>query len=154
MPRFGYSILGLDPDKTAIASGREMDISHKHAREICKEIKGKNLDKAKEYLEEVGKLKKSVPFRRHHKKVGHRSDLTGWHTGRYPEKAAKKILEILESVEKNAEYKGLQVDKLKIIHASGYPGRKLKRIFYRAFRTSSPKVNTLTHVEIAVEEMN
>ncbi len=154
MPRFGYSVTGLDPDKTAIASGRELDISHKHAREICREIKGMKLEKAKEYLEDVTKLKRSVPFRRHHKKVGHRSDLVGWHTGRYPEKAAGKILEILESVEKNAEFKGLQVDKLKIIHASGYPGRKLKRIFYRAFRTSSPKINTLTHVEIAVEEFN
>ncbi|MCE7733309.1 MAG: 50S ribosomal protein L22, partial [Candidatus Heimdallarchaeota archaeon] len=35
MSRFKYSTVGLDidPDKTAFASGREMNISAKHARE-------------------------------------------------------------------------------------------------------------------------
>ncbi len=150
--RFGYSVIGLDPDKTALASGRELDISHKHAREICNTIKGMFLDEAKEYLEKVIKMERSVPFKRHHKKVGHRSDLVGWHTGRYPVKAASKILEVLENVEKNAEFKGLEIDRLQIIHAASQKGRALKRVFYRAFRTSSAKNNILTHVEIAVEE--
>ncbi len=153
MPRFGYSVIGLDPDKTAIASGRELDISHKHAREICKTIKGMLLDEAKTYLEEVTKLKRSVPFRRYKKKVGHRKDLQGFATGRYPVKAAKHILDILKNLENNAEFKGLELDRCVIVHAAAYPGRKIPRIFARAFGRSSPKVNTLTHVEIAVEEL-
>ncbi|MHA2092332.1 MAG: uL22 family ribosomal protein, partial [Candidatus Kariarchaeaceae archaeon] len=66
MARFKYSVMGLDPDKTVLASGREMKISHKHAREICNAIRGKLVDRAKEYLEEVVAMKRSVPFKRHH----------------------------------------------------------------------------------------
>ena len=153
MGRFGYSIIKLDPDKTAKASGRELDISHKHAREICKAIKGMLLDDAKNYLEDVIAMKRSVPFRRFKKKVGHRKDLQGFATGRYPVKAAKYILDVLKNVENNAEFKGLELDRCVIIHAAAYPGRKVRNIFPRAFGRSSPKINTLTHVEIAVEEL-
>lgn len=153
MARFRYSVIGLDPDKTVLASGREMNISPKHAREICNSIRGKLVDKAKEYLEEVILMKRSVPFKRYHKKVGHRSDLVGWDVGRYPVKAAKKILEILEGLEKNAENKDLEIDRLLLFHAASQRGRKNKRIFPRAFGSSSPKVTILTHVELAAEEV-
>ncbi len=150
--RFKYSVIGLDKEKTAIASGRELEISHKHAREICQAIKGQLVERAKEYLEEVIAMKRSVPFRRYHKKVGHRSDLIGSvPSGRYPVKAAKEILKILESLEKNAEEKDLEVDRLFLFHAASHRGRKVKRIFPRAFGSSSPKVKTLVHVELAAE---
>lgn len=153
MARFKYSVMGLDPDKTVLASGREMNISPKHAREICNAIRGKLVDRAKEYLEEVIAMKRSVPFKRHHKKIGHRSDLVGWDVGRYPVKAAQKILDLLSSLEKNAENKGLEVDRLLLFHATSQRGRKVKRIFTRAFGSSSPKVTILTHVEFAAEEV-
>ena len=65
--RFKYSTVGLDidPDKTEFASGREMNISAKHAREIGHSIKGMLLDDAKQYLEDVIARKKSVPFKRY-----------------------------------------------------------------------------------------
>ncbi len=40
MPSWRYSVTGLDPDKTAIASGRDLRIKPKAAREICNYIKG------------------------------------------------------------------------------------------------------------------
>lgn len=153
MARFKYSIIGLDPDTTVTASGREMDISPKHAREICKEIKGMLVDRAKTYLEDVVEMKRSVPFRRYNRKVGHRSDLKGWDSGRFPVKAAERILDLLDSLEKNAENKGLEVDRLLLIHAASQRGRKVKRIFSRSHGSSSPKVNILTHVELAAEEV-
>ncbi len=152
MPRFKYSVIGLDPDKTALASAREVSMSHKHAREVCNTIKGMMLDDAKQYLEDVIAMKRSVPFKRHHKKGGHRSDLIGWDVGRYPVKVSKIMLDLLESAEKNAEFKGLEVDKLQVIHAAAQKGRLTKRMFYRAFRSSSAKNDVLTHVEIALEE--
>jgi hypothetical protein len=42
MPSWKYSIQGLDPDRTAIASGRDLRISPKAAREICHHIRGMN----------------------------------------------------------------------------------------------------------------
>jgi large subunit ribosomal protein L22 len=153
MPKYGYSIFGLDPDRTAIASAREVDISPKAAREICNFIKGMFLDHAKDYLEYVVIKKKPIPYKRHKKHVAHRKELTGWPAGRYPVKAAKEILKVLENAENNAEFKGLDVERMKIIHACSQKGMTLKRYFPRAQGSSSPHFNYLTHIEIAIEEV-
>jgi len=72
--------------------------------------------------------------------------------GRYPVKAAQKILKVLEGAEANAEYKGFDLEKLRIIHASAYPGMKIKRSIERAFGRSTPRFETLCHVELVLEE--
>jgi len=153
MPKWGYSITDMDPEKMVKASGRELRISHKHAREVCKTIKGMNLDQAKDYLHQVILKKKPVPFRRFNKKVGHRHGLEKAFAGRYPVNAAQQILKVLEGAEANAEYKGLDMERLRIIHASAYPGMKIKRFIPRAFGRSSPRINTLSHVELVLEEL-
>lgn len=154
MPKWGYSVIAeeLDPEKTVKASGREVRVSHKHAREVCKTLKGMMLTKAKNYLRDVMEKKKAIPFRRYSKKAGHRRGLEKAAAGRYPIKAAAKILKILEGAQANAENKGLDVDKLRIIHAAAYPGMKVKRFTPRAHGRASPKIDTLTHVEIVLAE--
>ena len=154
MPKWGYSILTetLDPEKTAKASGREIRVSHKHAREICKTVKGMTLTNAKQYLRDVIAKKKAVPFTRYNKKAGHRHGLVKAAAGRYPIKASGKILKIIQSAEANAENKGLDVERLRILHAAAYPGTKIKRFTPRAHGRASPKFETLTHVEIVLEE--
>ena len=150
MPKWGYSVVGLDPDTTVKASGRELRISHKKAREVCAAIKGMKLDEAKEFLEQVIKMKRAVPFTRFKKKAPHRRGLQKAAAGGYPVKAAKKILAILESAEANANFKGLDTENLRVIHASAYPGTKLKRYIPRAFGRSTPRFETLCHVEIVL----
>jgi large subunit ribosomal protein L22 len=154
MPKWGYSILTdeLDPEKTAIASGREIRVSHKHAREVCRTIKGMMLTTAKEYLRDVQTKKKAVPFKRFTKKAAHRRGLEKSYSGRYPIKAAEKTLTVLQAAEANAENKGLDVDKLQILHAAAYPGIKIKKYFPRAHGRTSPKSDTLTHIEIVLQE--
>ena len=154
MPKWGDSIITeeLDPEKTVKASGREIRVSHKHAREVCREIKGMKLSKAKTLLLDVMEKKKAIPFRRYQKKAGHRHGLEKAFAGRYPINAAEKILKILQGAEANAENKGLDTDKLKIIHAAAYPGMKVKRFTPRAHGRASPKFNILTHVEIVLAE--
>ncbi|HDI01770.1 MAG TPA: 50S ribosomal protein L22 [Candidatus Bathyarchaeota archaeon] len=153
MPKWGYSVGWVDPERTAKASLREARISPKHAREICRAIKGMMLEDAKKFLEDVIALKRPVPFRRYNKKVPHRRGLRGWPTGRFPVKAAKCILRLLKDAEANAEFKGLNTEKLKIIHAAAYPGMKIKKYFPRAYGRSTPNFETLTHVEVVVEEV-
>lgn len=152
VPEWGYSITGLEPERTVKASGRELRISHKAAREICNVIKGMKLDQAKRFLRLVIAKKQPVPFKRFRKKVGHKGQLQKADAGKYPVKAAKKILEVLKNAEANAENKGLDVENLRIIHASAYPGMKIKRYQPRAFGRSSPRFETLTHVEIVLEQ--
>lgn len=154
MPKWGYSVTEeeLDPEKTVKASGREVRVSHKSAREVCKTIRGMMLIQAKRYLRDVIDKKTPVPFRRFKKKVGHRHGLEKSFAGRYPVKTAKQILRTLEGAEANAEYKGLDIERLRIIHASAYPGMKIKRYIQRAFGRSTPRFQTVCHVEVALEE--
>ncbi|RLG92872.1 MAG: 50S ribosomal protein L22 [Candidatus Hecatellales archaeon] len=152
MPNWGYSIKGLNPEKTAIASGRDLRISAKAAREICLTIKNMRLEDAKRLLEDVIAGKKPIPFRRHKKEVPHRKGLEGWYAGRYPKKASKEILRVLDALEANAEQKGLDVERLWIIHAAAQRGTKIRKYIPRAFGRSSPYFQQLTHVEFAVEE--
>jgi large subunit ribosomal protein L22 len=154
MPKWGYSIIEeeLDPEKTAKASGRETRVSHKNAREVCHTIKGMTLTHAKEYLKDVIDKKKAVPFTRHNKKAGHRHGIVKAAAGRYPIKAAAQVLKIVEAAESNAENKGLDVDRLRIMHAAAYGGIKIKRYTPRAHGRSSPKFDTLTHIEIVLDE--
>lgn len=153
MPSWKYSIKGLDPDRTAIASGRDLRISPKAAREICHLIRGMRLEKAKDTLLEVMELKRPVPYLRHKKKVAHRSGVEGFAAGRFPEKSAGEILKVLDQVEANAEFKGLYTDRLKIIHISSHRGRVIRNYIPRAFGRSTPHFNQLTHVEVAVGEI-
>ncbi|MHA1793457.1 MAG: 50S ribosomal protein L22 [Promethearchaeota archaeon] len=151
MPSFGYSIIGLDKDKSAIASKRDIPASLKKTREVCHAIKGKLLQKAKDYLERVLEFKEPIPFKRHNKHQAHRKG-KGFGPGRFPVKSVKVILELLNEVENNAEYKGLDIDRCRIIHVAVNKGRVYKKFIPRAFGRSSPYFNTQSHVEIAIIE--
>jgi large subunit ribosomal protein L22 len=152
MPSYKLSVFGLDPDRTAVGCGRDMRISPKHAREVCAAIRGLPLEEAKTYLEEVEAKRRSVPFKRHRKKVGHRKDLQTWVIGRYPVRAAYEIRRVLENAENNSVFKGLDTSKLRIVHAAAMRGTKLKRVTPRAHGRSSPAIKTFTHIEIVLEE--
>ena len=151
MPHFGYSIVGLDKDKSAIASKRDAPVSFKKTREVCHAIKGMQLQKAKDYFERVLKFEVPIPFKRFKKKQAHRKG-AGFGPGRWPIKSVEVVKELLQEVENNAEYKGLDVDKCRIIHCCVQKGRVYPKFIPRAFGRSSPYNNEKTHVEIAIIE--
>ena len=103
LPIFKYSFTGFDPVQHVKASGREVDVSPKATREVCVAIKDMLLSDAKKYLEDVVKMKKAVPFRRYKKEGAHRASIIGFHTGKYPVKAAKEVLEVLKNLEVKVE---------------------------------------------------
>lgn len=152
MPQFGYSFSAFDSALHVRASGREVDISPKKAREVCEAIKGMTIPEARSFLEEVISMKRAVPFRRYKLKRGHKKGLDGFYAGGYPVKAAEQILRVVDNLQNNAEHKGLNIDKVVIIHASAYPGRKLKRYVPRAFGRSSPSMKVLVHIELVGKE--
>jgi large subunit ribosomal protein L22 len=77
------------------------------------------LPEAKKLLERVIEKKVAVAYRRYHKEVPHRRTLTEpFYAGRYPQKAAGRLLRLLEELEANAEYRNLDTERLKIIHAA------------------------------------
>lgn len=148
MPRFGYSAKVDEP--CARAFGKEMRISPKHAMEVCRAIRGMRLSAAKEFLEGIRVKRKAVPFVRHRKKLAHRKGTKG--AGRYPTRAAREILKVLKNAEANASYKGLDVEKLRIVHASAYKGITLPGILPRAFGRATAFNKPLTNIEIILKE--
>ena len=113
------------------------------------------VEQAKSYLEKVIQIKQSVPFRRYKKKQAHKKDLKQfkWYAGRYPQKTAARVYEILTSAESNAEYKGLDIEQCRIIHAATHRGRIIKRYTQRAHGRSSAKFRHLSHIEIVIYEV-
>jgi large subunit ribosomal protein L22 len=150
--QFKYAFQNYDRTRHVRASLREKTISHKHAREIAVKIKGMSIETARDYLQDVIRLKRAVPFRRYNNEVGHKSD-TGVMSGRYPQKAATEFVKLIDNLESNAEYRGMDLDRLKIINATVHKGRKLQRFTPRAMGRASPKIDILTHVELVAQEI-
>ena len=143
-----YSI-EFDKEKCASAYGRDIHVSPKHCREVCKEIVGMSHARAESYLEEVTLLKRAVPYTRFNNEFAHRK---GIGPGRYPVKASTEILKLLKEAVSNAEFKGLDSEKLTVKHASAYQGRKIKRFMPRAQGRSGEHNEVTSNIEIIVEE--
>ncbi len=152
MAKYSYAFQGYDPTRHVRASLREKQISHKHAREIAIKIKSMPIEKARDYLHAVVNKERAVPFKRYKEQVGHRSD-PGVMSGRYPVKSAAEFIKLLDNLESNAEYKGMDLDRLRIVNATVHKGILIKRFIPRAMGRASPKNNVLTHVELVAQEI-
>ncbi|MFQ5887631.1 MAG: 50S ribosomal protein L22 [Candidatus Hydrothermarchaeales archaeon] len=152
MADLGYSYKPKNEARSAKAIGKELRISPKNSLEICNTIKGMKVDVAEEYLEDVVEMKRAVPFRKFKKGIAHRRGLKKWYTGTWPTKAASQILEVLKGAEANADYKGLDTDRLYIKHIATKRGRIIKGFRTRAFGRSSPSNTPTSHIEIVLEE--
>ncbi|NPA86213.1 MAG: 50S ribosomal protein L22 [bacterium] len=152
--RFKYSFQVPEEEKQKYAKAYiwNAPISRKHAVEICRAVRGMRLLEAIQYLEDVVKMKRPVPFARYNRGVPHRHELAGpVKSGRYPVKAASYILRLLKDVLANAKYKGLDEQKLRIVHIAAHKGTsfykyRLKHVYIRPMRKK------LAHVEVVVKE--
>lgn len=131
-------------ENSAKAIGLALPISRKQSYNICKTIKGMNVQKAKKLLEEVIAMKKPIAYTRYNMNVGHRH---GMAAGRYPVTACQKILGILKNAEANAQFKGLSTGNLIVRHASAQKGPTTQH--YGRQRTRAKR----THIELVVEEI-
>jgi large subunit ribosomal protein L22 len=149
MPTYGYSVRP-DPEKTAIASAREIPIKPKHAVNVCRAIRGMRLEQAKTYLEGVTREEQAVPFFRHLRQVNHRRGKLG--PGLYPVKAAGAVLRVLESAESNAEYKGLDPEKMFVSHAAVQQAPTQLGQMPRAQGRATAWNTHMSHIEIVLSE--
>lgn len=139
-----------DPDTTAKALGKEMPISPKFAREVAGMIRGMKVDAARQTLEDVIDKKRAVPLKRYNKRVSHKP---GVGPGRYPVKAAKAILGVLDSAASNAEYKGLDVGSMEIATISVSRGRTIPGHMPRAHGRATQWNQETVNLEIIIEEV-
>lgn len=140
----GYAFKDYNGEHMARALGMALPISFKHSVEICKFIKNKKISDAKNALEKVLDNKAAVPFRTYNRDLGHKTKIG---PGRYPQKATRHFISLLESTEANAQFKGLNTSNLTIVHISAHKAAKS----WHYGRKSRRKMKS-TNIEIVLEE--
>ena len=96
-----YTYQGFDKQTMARAKGENLKISLKKSVELLRAIKGKKVDVAIRYLEEVIAQKAVVPYVRYNKEMPHKRG-KGIAAGGYPVNVAKEVLRLLQNAQKNA----------------------------------------------------
>ena len=119
-----YSLKPQNEAKVAKAIGKDVNISFKKAVAVCDSVREKNLSAAIEILEKVIALERPIVFKKYNKGVSHR---TGVGIAKYPKKAASEILKVLKNAQSNADYKGLDNERLRIISIQVNKGQSRKR---------------------------
>ena len=102
-----YSLQNYNKETMARAKLVDAPVSTKVAIEICNFIRNKKLDVAQKLLESVMNMKQAVPYKRFNDDVGHK---TGIGPGRYPYKASKYMLSLVNLAKANAIDNGLSGD--------------------------------------------
>jgi large subunit ribosomal protein L17e len=125
-------------------------VHFKNTRETCQAIKGMTLKRAKAYLHDVINHKDCIPFRRFIHCVGRTAQAKahGATQGRWPEKSARYVLDLLSNAESNAEIAGLEVDSLIVDHIQANQAPKLRRRTYRAHGRIGPYVSSPSHIQL------
>lgn len=139
-----YSFKNYNKENMARANGSSIPVSFKHSIEICNVIRGKNVNYAKNVLSEVIKEKQAIPFKRFSGDVGHKKGIAA---GRYPKKASKEILDMINLVEANAQFKGLNTSRLVITHINANKASSVTRFGRKRGRKAKR-----TNIEIVVQE--
>jgi large subunit ribosomal protein L22 len=147
----------FDPEKMARATGKELHISPKHSVEVCRAIRGLPVTSAIDLLENVIAKKEAIAFKRYNQMVPHRrrngySGKGG--PGRYPVKAAKAILRVIESAQANAE-KTIDdlgdAEDLRISTAAAAKGRVIRGWMPRAHGRWEKFDQETVNIEIILE---
>ncbi len=139
-----YTFKEYNKESMARANGVALPISLKFSVEICRFLKDKKINDAKEILTKVIKKKIALPFKTYNADLCHKKNIG---PGRYPMKASGEFIKLIESVEANAQFKGLNTSNLVIAHICAnqvakalHQGRHSRRKFKR------------TNLEIVVKE--
>eukprot|EP00887_Chlorella_sp_A99_P002027 scaffold18.g2027.t1 len=139
-----------DTSKAAKARGSDLRVHFKNSRETAAAIRGKELAKAKAYLEAVIAHKRAVPFTRFNGGVGRcaqaKNEGNTIGQARWPKKSCEFLLGLLKNAESNAESKGLDVDNLV------NKAQKGRRRTYRAHGRINPYMSSPCHIELILVE--
>src|SRR5437899_7446875 len=149
MAKLGYTV-EFKIESMARAYGRELPIPWKKAIELARALRGKNVEKALEYIDNVIALKQAVPYKRYKRWVAHKR---GVGPARYPVKAARYFRRVIESPVSNAEYRWREEPDAMVIRTiNAHKGRITKGQTRRAQGRSTPWNQDTVNLEIVLEE--
>lgn len=145
----GYTYRTESGLSVARARGIELRISPKKTYEVLNAIRGLPLERARTVLEDAQQLRRAIPFRRYNQETAHHR---GVGPGRFPKKVTQELLKVLANAEANAEYEGLDADRLYVKVAASSRGRILRARMPRAQGRATPWNEQTTHIEIVLAE--
>jgi len=128
----------------ARAYGRSLPISFKQSIEICNFVRNRNVNYVKGVLNKVINQKQAIPFRKFNMNIGHKKKIM---SGRFPKKASIEILKLINSVEANAQFRGLNTANLVVRHINVNKASKVMHYGRKRSRWAKR-----TNMEIVVEE--
>ena len=135
-----------ESNNCATLYGKSLTISTKMSVEICDLIRNKPVAKARRLLQDAIDMKRPLPLKRFIADLGHKPGLG---PARYPISACNGFLKLFDSIESNAENKGLNVNNLVIVFAKADKAEAR----WRYGRKGKTKMKN-THVKLTVEEKN
>jgi large subunit ribosomal protein L22 len=139
-----YATKKFDKEHMARVMGRNLPISFKQTVEVCNFIRGRSINNSKAILSDVLGKKVVVPFKRFNRDLGHKKKAGA---GRFPVKVSKELIKLLDGVEANAQFKGLDTSNLIITHICAHKGSRMWH-YGRKRRREMKRTN----IEIIVEE--
>ena len=145
----GYTYRDQSGVTVARARGVEVPISPKKTYEVLNAIRGLPVERARSVLTAAIEMRRAIPFRRYNQETAHHP---GAGPGRFAVKVCRNVLKILESAEGNAEYEGLDADRLFVKVAASARGRIRKATMPRAHGRATAWNEQTTNIEIVLAE--
>ena len=171
LPQKGYTQM-LQGNRLATARAIDIDMHVKHCFEVCRAVKNKTAGQAVAYLNEVLKIDSdradirrkaaAVPYRlgsgnkRKRRSgpsmVGHRKGGIG--PGRFPVKASRETIKLIESAMENArfQYEDIDAEEMVITHIAAHRGTISRGWIPRARGRATPSNHYQVNLEIFLED--
>ena len=162
----------LAGSRMSTARAVNLDVHVKHCYEISRTIKNKTAGQAIDLLNEVIKIDSpradirrkatAIPFRKGSgnkrrrrsgpSMAGHRKG--GMGPGRYPAKASREFIKLINSAMDNArhEHEDVEPEDMVITHCAAHRGQVSKGFMARARGRTTPKDHFQTNLEIFLED--
>ncbi|HIJ98588.1 TPA: 50S ribosomal protein L22 [archaeon] len=141
-----YAFQQKTEEKVVKVQGRDLRISPKESYEVANALRGMNVVKAKQLLQGAIELKTPIPFKRYNRSgVGHRKGHFG--PGRFPVNTSREFLKLLNLLEANATFKGMNKEQLVLFHVATHKAASVRHFF-----KGSPHSTQVTHIEIVAKE--
>ena len=147
----------IDMNVSSRSKGENIRVHFKNTRETAMAIKGMDIKRAEQYLNNVLAKKEAIPFRRFTGCIGRKAqskNVPGAPTTqvRWPKKSVEHVLSLLLAAKANGTNKGLKTETMFVSHIAVQQAPYQRRRTYRAHGRINPYMCSPSHIQIVLSE--